>query len=268
MTRARRAQVEAEQTVAGYSTLSFRFFAWLFTRDFVANFHAVRVLGSSPQPDVGPLVVVANHPSWWDGALFVWMSSALLDGRRCFTPMEARMLKRYSFFAKLGAFAVEPGTFGGASSFLATAEHVLKATEGAILINAEGHFADVRARPLAIAPGIAHLARRVPEATFVPLAIEYAFWDERRPNVLMRFGEPIPARSLAARSVTEINERFSDALAAALDELAKASMTRDPRLFRTVLAGRVGINAFYDLWRRARSALHRQRFSPAHGDNA
>ena len=268
MTRAGRARLEAEQNVARYSTLTFRFFAWLFTRDFVANFHAIRVCGPLPERDVGPLVVVANHPSWWDGALFIWMSSALLDGRRCFTPMEARMLKRYPFFAKLGAFGVEAGTFGGASSFLATAEHVLTETEGAVLINAEGHFADVRARPLAIAPGIAHLARRVPEATFVPLAIEYAFWDERRPNVLLRFGEPISARSLAARSVADINDRFSGALATALDELAKASMTRDPRLFRTVLAGRVGINVFYDLWRRARSVLHRQRFSPAHGDNA
>ena len=268
MTRTRRAHAEAENTVARYSTPTFRFFAWLFTRDFVANFHAIRILGPLPQSDVGPLVVMANHPSWWDGALFIWMSSALFNGRRCFTPIEARMLKRYPFFARLGAFGVEPGTFGGASTFLATAEHVLKETDGAILINAEGHFADVRPRPLVIAPGIAHLARRVPDATFVPLAIEYAFWDERRPNVLMRFGEPISARSFATLSVAEINERFGGALVTALDELAEASITRDPRRFQTVLAGRVGINVFYDLWRRARSMLHRQRFSPAHGDNA
>ena len=268
MTRAGRAQIEAERTVARYSTSTFRFFTWLFTRDFIANFNAIRVLGASPATDVGPLVIVANHPSWWDGALFIWLSSALLNGRRCFTPIEARMLKRYPFFGRLGAFAVETGTFGGASSFLATAEHVLKATDGAVLINAEGRFVDIRARPLVIAPGIAHLARRVPEATFVPLAIEYVFWDERRPNVLLHFGEPISARSLASNNVAEINERFSDALATSLDELAKASMTRDPRLFRTVLAGRVGINFFYDLWRRARAVVQRQRFSPAHGDNA
>ena len=268
MSRTRRAELEAERTVARYSTLTFRFFAWLFKRDFAANFHAIRVLGDLPPSDTARLVIVANHPSWWDGALFIWMSSALLDSRRCFSPIEARMLKRYPFFGKLGAFAVEPGTFGGAASFLATAEHVLKQTDGAILINAEGHFADIRARPLTIAPGIAHLARRVPDATFVPLAIEYAFWDERRPNVLLRFGEAIPAQSLAVLSIAAINERFSGALATALDMLAKASVTRDPRVFRTVLTGRVGINVFYDLWRRLRAVLHRQRFSPAHGDNA
>ena len=268
MTRAKRAELEAGDVVARYSPSMFRFFSRLFGRDFAAHFHAVRLLGPPPRSDIGPLVIVANHPSWWDGALFIWMSAALLGGRRCFTPIEPHMLARYRFFGRMGAFAVQTGTFGGAATFLTVAERVLTRTEGAILINAEGHFADIRARPLEVAPGIAHLARRVPDATFVPLAIEYAFWDERRPNVLLHFGEPVSARSLVGRTVAEIAQSFGDGLTTAMDDLAAAAMTRDPRRFRTVLAGRVGINVFYDLWRRARATVKRQRFSPAHGDKA
>ena len=65
---------------------------------------------------------------------------------------------------------------------------------GVLLINAEGRFRDVRCRPLAVAPGLVHLAKRIRNARFVPLAIEVAFWDERRPNLLLRFGESISAR--------------------------------------------------------------------------
>ena len=55
---------------------------------------------------------------------------------------------------------------------------------------------DVRERPLRLAGGLARLAKRVPEACFVPLAIEYAFWDERRPNCLLRFGAPVPSDAI------------------------------------------------------------------------
>ena len=43
-------------------------------------------------------------------------------------------------------------------------------------------------RPVRLRPGLAHLARRVPGATIVPLALEYPFWDERTPEALCRFG--------------------------------------------------------------------------------
>ena len=58
-------------------------------------------------------------------------------------------------------------------------------------ITAEGSFTDARTRPVRLRPGLAHLARRVPGATIVPLALEYPFWDERTPEALCRFGTPM-----------------------------------------------------------------------------
>ncbi len=243
------------------SPLVLRFFGKLFERDLAASFHAVRCSGTVPG-EAGPLVVFANHPSWWDGELFPWLFTTLFADRRGVVPIDAGMLERYRFFRKLGAFAVAPG-YAGAATFLAVGEAVLGRDDGLLLMNAEGRFRDVRERPLQAAPGLTHLARRVPAARFVPLAIEYAFWDERRPNLLLRFGEPVAAEAIRAQG----DAALRDALTATMDALAADAVTRDPACFITLLAGGTRINPFYDSWRRARAFLHGRRFDPAHGAN-
>ena len=104
----------------------------------------------------------------------------------------------------------------------------------------------------------------MPGTTFVPLAIEYAFWDERRPNLLLNFGKPFQCS--ADEPASAIGAQLGAALETAMDALAAASITRDPSLFRTLLSGKTGVNPFYDAWRKARATLRGQAFSPAHGD--
>lgn len=243
--------------IAGRSPLLLRFFGRLFERDLAATFHGVRSSGTLPA-GTGPLLVFANHPSWWDGELFVWLTATVFAGRRGFAPVDAGMLERYRFFRKLGGFAVAPG-YSGASAFITIGEAVLRLEDGLLLVNAEGRFRDVRARPLSIAPGIVHLARIAPAARFVPLAIEYAFWDERRANVLLRFGEAISADMVRASPGV-----LQKSLKETMDLLAADAITRDPALFKTLLAGTAKINVFYDAWRRGKALMRGKSFDPAH----
>lgn len=235
------------------------FFGKLFERDLRGSFHAVRCSGAVPVAP-GPMVIFANHPSWWDGEIFAWLNATMFGDRRGFAPIEAAMLERYRFFRRLGAFGVAPG-YAGASSFLAVGEAVLKLQDGLLLVNAEGRFRDVRERPLQVAAGLMHLAKRAPNARFVPLAIEYTFWDERRPNLLLRFGEPIAAEAIVDRG----SQALRDALSVAMDALAADARSRDPARFTTLLAGKTKINPVYDGWRRAKALLQGRRFDPAHG---
>ena len=204
-------------------------------------------------------MIFANHPSWWDGELFVWLSATRFKARRGFAPMDARMLRQYGFFRSLGAFGVMPG-HAGAAALLRVGEAVLALEDGLLMINAEGRFRDVRERPLRLAGGLARLAKRVPEARFVPLAIEYAFWDERRPNCLLRFGAPVPSDAIR----TSGPSAFAQALETTMDALAGDAAARDPSRFETLLEGRTGINATYDIWRRLLAAVRGRRFDPAH----
>ncbi len=253
-----RLEARTRAALSGRSPLTLRFFAHVFRRDLASQFHAVRCSGAPPTGP-GPLVVFANHPSWWDGEVFAWLGATMFAGRRAFAPMEAAMLERYRFFRKLGAFGVAPG-YAGASAFLAMGRAVLGLEDGLLLVNAEGRFRDVRERPLQVAAGLAHLARWAPAARFAPLAIEYAFWDERRPNLLLRFGEAVPAQAVARSRTPALDA----ALSGAMDALAIDAAARDPARFTTLLAGRTRINPAYDGWRRARALVQGRRFDPAH----
>jgi 1-acyl-sn-glycerol-3-phosphate acyltransferase len=233
---------------------------WYFRR----NFRAVRVARSGMPilPADRPIIVVSNHPGWWDPAMFILLSRLLLPDRIGFGPMESASLEHYGVLRKMGVFGIEPDTRRGAERFLRTALRVLAHPRAALWVTAEGAFTDPRSRPVRLRAGTAHLARRVPDAVIMPLALEYPFWNERRPEALAYFGPPIEAGP--ARSVSEWNAMLEDALARAMDALAAASMARNPALFVELLRGRAGVGGVYDLWRRAAASAAGRRFDPSH----
>ena len=130
-------------------------------------------------------------------------------------------------------------------------------------ITAEGHFTDPRQRPVRLRAGIAHLARRVPGAVVLPLAIEYSFWNESKPEALIRFGSPIDTGR--ERTVAEWTEHLEVELTRTMDALSADSVRRDPALFRHVLRGSAGVGGIYDLYRRSRALAAGRRFDPTHG---
>jgi 1-acyl-sn-glycerol-3-phosphate acyltransferase len=231
------------------------------------NFNAVRVSrsGFPPDPIGRPLIICSNHPSWWDPAMFIVLSRALLRGRIGFGPMDAAALARYRFMRRVGVFGIEPGR-RGAARFLRDGVRILSHPQAALWITAEGAFTDPRTRPLRLRPGIAHLARRVPHAVIVPLALEYPFWNERFPEALVRFGPPVVLNP--ADGIEEVTEALQAALAETMDALAAESIARDPGGFQLVLSGRAGVGGVYDLWRRGVALSQGQRFDPHHEPGA
>lgn len=233
---------------------------WYFQR----NFDAVRISASrlTGVASGRPIIVCCNHPSWWDPAMFILLMHILMPGRAGFGPMEATALRRYGLLRKMGVFAIDPETRGGASHFLRAGLRILGDPRSVLWVTAEGAFTDPRVRPVRLRAGVAHLARRVPDAVILPLALEYPFWNERRPEALVHFGPPVgPA---AASSVSEWTAALEAALTRTMDELAAMSMTRDPALFVELLHGRTGVGGVYDLWRHGAALIAGRRFDPRH----
>ena len=208
------------------------------------------------------VIVYTNHPSWWDPAVCMILSARLFPGRPGFGPMDDEAFRRYGIFRRMGVFGIALDTRAGARRFLETSGRALAVPGGMMWITAEGQFTDPRIRPVRLRAGIAHLARRVPDALLVPLALSYEFWNESRPEALVRFGAPTVAGE--AGDVRALAGLLGDRLGATMDALAAETATRDPALFTAVVRGRAGADVIYDGWRRARAVLKGKRFNPAH----
>jgi 1-acyl-sn-glycerol-3-phosphate acyltransferase len=233
---------------------------------FWRKFHAIRLAaGTAPPPFAGrPLVIYCNHPSWWDPALILLTMPRLFPRRRGFGPMDAAELERYGLFRRMGLFGIDPTSPRGAASFLRVARAGLAHSDTMLGITAEGSFTDPRLRPVRLRAGLAHLARHHPEAVFLPLALEYGFWNESKPEALLRFGRPVQLPPGNTNSVAEWQVALEAALTETMDALADASAQRDPAMFTRLFSGTAGVGGIYDLWRRARAAAAGRRFNAQH----
>lgn len=197
----------------------------------------------------GPLIVFANHSSWWDPMVSVLLAEAFAPTLPHYAPIDAAALERYPILKRVGLFPVEMATARGAAQFLRTSRSLLS-QDAAVWITPQGRFADPR-EPLLFKPGLGALAVRVPEATLLPLAIEYTFWDERMPETLLRFGAPVTI-SVGA-TADEATEQLEAALASTMAALKTAACTRNATSFAVLLSGKRGAGGMYGLRQRLRS---------------
>ena len=227
------------------SERALRFFDWAFQRQFSGSFSALRLaLWGEPAAAPGrPLIILANHPGWWDGVLVMLVARRLFPERRCFVPMDAAALEKYGFMRRLGVFGVEQDSPRGAIRFLETAKEVLADPRHILWINAPGRFADPRERPVPLAPGVLRLPRLAPDAMILPLAIEYTHWTEKRGEALVGFGPPVGTAS---------EEGIRRAMTETMDRLAQDSISRDPARFRVLVGGGRGMGGVYGLWQSLR----------------
>jgi 1-acyl-sn-glycerol-3-phosphate acyltransferase len=229
------------------------------------HFHALRLANADRFPTLtGPLIIYANHASWWDPLSCIVLSRHLLPDANHYGPMDAAALQHYGMLRKLGLFPIESGTPRGAAQFLRAAREILSTPNSVLWVTPEGRFTDVRARPAVFRPGLAALVARTGACTLVPLAIEYTFWDERLPEIRISCGDAIKIPDGLQHSATEWSSQLAAGLAATQDELAALSKLRDPALFTTILSGRVGIGAVYDAWKRLLALLSGRVYQGSH----
>jgi 1-acyl-sn-glycerol-3-phosphate acyltransferase len=230
------------------------------------RFHTIRILkcGQPPRGVSRPLVIYLNHASWWDPLVCLYLSRKAFPDRISFAPIDAASLKRYRFFKHIGMYGIEQQSVRGALQFLRTTRTILGAGYTAVWLTPQGGFFDVRERPLRIRRGLGTLAARTHEVEFLPLAIEYTFWTEPRPEILLAFGEAIVPSREEARTAEEWTVFFAGALEAAQDELASRSCRRDPSDWLVLEKGACGVSLIYDAWRMIRARLSGAAFAREH----
>ena len=260
------APVRERDYLPATSPLLLRWFTAYSQRYLRRHFHSLRVsrAGLPPRDCAQPLVIFCNHASWWDPLMWLALKAEFFPARRSFSPIDADALTRYKLLGRLGFFGVEKKTTRGAIQFLRTAESVLQESSHILALTPQGRFADARERPVKFEMGLGHLAARAEQALFVPMASEFIFWEERLPEILVRFGEPIVIAQ--GRDADGWTSLFENKLEATQDALALESQRRDPDAFQLILRGRAGQGGVYDWYRAAKAKLRGEEFVRTHGD--
>lgn len=244
-----------------------RWFTWYSRRYIARHFHSLRV-SKADLPFVRsdlPLVAFTNHASWWDPLVGLVLKHEFYPERTAFMPIDAAALNRYKIFGKLGFFGVEQDNRRGAAQFLRAAESILTNSSSLLALTPQGKFGDVRERPVQFRPGLGHLAARVEHAQFLPMAVEYVFWEERLPEILVRFGPVIEVRGNGSTTPRYWTAIFEEKLSAAQDALAIDAKNRKSDDFQFILRGGAGQGGVYDWWRGLRFKMHGEIFQKEHG---
>ena len=229
------------------------------------HFNALRIVQACMpkfEPDE-PVICCANHPGWWDPLVACFLNHRYFGGRHAYSPIDSVALAKYPLFQKLGYFGIQMETIVGAKRFLKTSRAILADTRNALWITPGGKFCDVRATTH-FEPGLGHLVASMPRVTVVPLAIEYAFWEERTPEALFHFGPALRCQG-HERSKETWHDLLQERLAEAQGRLAEISIARDTSRLETIADGVAGVGGPYDAFRRARAWICGDRFERRHG---
>ena len=138
--------------------------------------------------DPSGTLFLVNHSCWWD-LFFVHLLNETIpvDG---YGMMEHFNLVRFGFFRRIGAFSVDRTDPSSVRASLDYAAGLLRRPRAGVWVFPQGKIETNDARPIVFQPGIRALVRKVGRVRVVPVAFRYDFWQDERPEALVRFGEP------------------------------------------------------------------------------
>ncbi len=237
-------------------------FVWYARRLARKRFHALHLeAGGAGSMDVlrtlqgerRPLLIAVNHSSWWDPMVGVLVGARFCRERTHLAPMDSVQLRRFSFFRRLGLFGIDPDSPASMDAMLAYVLDRFRSDPSPTLwITPQGEFTDVR-DPVHVRPGLAALASRLAgsgvEVRMVSLAIEYAFWQDARPELFVRAAEIAPP---GVASTAGWQRTIAAAMQGNADALAALVRTRDPEAFTDLLGGperaETKVHPVYDMY--------------------
>lgn len=179
------------------------------------QFNAVRLLGDFSAMIDEPMLLLPNHSTWWDG-FFVYLLKQTVFHRPLYLMMLEEQLRKNRFFARVGAYSIDPGSLrGNRASLRFTGELLASPQKPVVCIFPQGELLPWGVRPLGYKRGIELLLRQLVAPVRVMLAaVKCEYLAAQRAEVFIQLrdcgvyatGQPAALGDLAHRHETLLDE--------------------------------------------------------------
>ncbi|HKK93107.1 MAG TPA: 1-acyl-sn-glycerol-3-phosphate acyltransferase [Longimicrobiales bacterium] len=160
-------------------------------------------------PDGVPLLLVANHVSWWDGFLLREVQRRIRGRAPFHTVVIEHQISAHPMLGRLGAVPVDPTTPASVLRMLRTLRRLRAADPGTVFSYfPQGRIWPSSRRPLEIRRGIEAVTRVLAPVRIVPVGIHIEPLVDVRPTPLIWLGEPLDVASGASLPRRTLEERM------------------------------------------------------------
>ncbi len=157
------------------------FFDILFMFLIRKNFRKMQIIHDLG-PDKGPVLLIANHFSWWDGFIAQRVNN-LVFKRKMHVMMLEEELQERPFLRKLGAFSIRKGSRGALDS-LHYASEILTRPQNLLLLFPQGRFESTHRYPVNFEKGWFRILEKAPANTrIVFMASLCDYFEYRKPSL-------------------------------------------------------------------------------------
>ena len=188
------------------------------------RFHSLQVSGSAFLKNKDrqlPLIIYANHSSWWDG-LVLWEIIRSLDFE-FYVMMELKQLRKLFLFRRLGAFSVvRENPRQAVKSINYAAELLRNDSNRSVIIFPQGEILPNDVRPLRFFNGLARIIEKTRRCSAVPVALRFEVAGHFKPEIYLKIGAPDVFefdKNFIAKNAKNLTESLEIRLTETLDEV-------------------------------------------------
>lgn len=175
------------------------FWLWVADRFFYGmiedRFHAFRFKGAEnyykKSPDT-PIIMFAPHSNWWDGIVGYNICNRIFKKE---IRLMVEELNRFPLLRRGGAFNVNKKSPQASMQALKYSVEILGDPKNILYIFPQGIIKPPNFRPIEFQSGLAYIAdkaaKKYGKVVLMPIAVNYMFLRDNRPEVLVEMGELI-----------------------------------------------------------------------------
>jgi 1-acyl-sn-glycerol-3-phosphate acyltransferase len=205
-----------------YSATAFAAFDTVFRPWRARRLLAAPLLCTDPSAPVDrPLILVANHISWWDGFLLRDVQQALRPGAPLHTVMAEGELQRNPWFRVMGALPLRPGSSASLLAMLRAVRRITAQRSDAVLaFFPQGRIWPSARRPLGFQRGIELVIRAAAPCCIAPVALHIEPLNRAAPTAFTAIGpiSNVPDDDVTAASLEAAVSARLDAIHALLNQ--------------------------------------------------